>query len=168
MLQVPAVQTRLAQYLSRILSGKTGFEITVNEVDIRWVDRFSLHGLNIIDENDHTLLTLESLDVNYKLGMALKDHIHLDKAELTGLKLFVHKEENDTFNISVLINRIKNLNNKTKNKSSTAFSVDEIYISHSSFDFYRDEEILTQGKFNAKKFNISDLEGHVGRCKCST
>ena len=107
LLQVPAIQTRLAQYLSRVLSGKTGFNITVNEVDIKWVDRFSLYGLKIIDEYDHTLLTLESLDVNYKLGTALKELIHLDNADLKGMKMYVHKEEDDTFNISVLINRIK-------------------------------------------------------------
>jgi len=161
LLQVPAIQTRLAQYLSRVLSGKTGFNITVNEVDIKWVDRFSLYGLNITDEYDHTLLTLESLDVNYKLGTALKEHIHLDKANLNGMKMYVHKEANDTFNISVLINRIKALNKKEGNKSTFAFSVDEINIYQSSFDFYRDDEVTDKKRFNPKKFNLSDIEAHL-------
>ncbi len=161
LLQVPAVQTRLAQYLSRVLSGKTGFNITVNEVDIKWVDRFSLHGLIIIDENNHNLLSLESLDVNYKLGTVLKEHIHLDKADFSGLNMQVHKEENDTLNISVLINRIKELNKRKNKKSSTSLSIDEINITKSSFHFYRDEEVAPQGKFNHKNFNLENIEAQL-------
>jgi hypothetical protein len=161
LLQAPAIQTRLAQYLSRVLSGKTGFNITVDAVDIKWVDRFSIHGLSIIDDNNHSFLTLESVDVNYKLGSLLKEHIHLDKADLQGLNLQVHKEENDTFNISILINRIKQLNKKENKKSSTAISIDEINISKSSFNFYRDKEKIAASKFNPKNFNLENIEGHL-------
>ena len=161
LLQAPAIQTRLAQYLSRVLSGKTGFNITVDAVDIKWVDRFSIHGLNIIDDNDHSLLTLESLDVNYKLGSVLKEHIHLDKADLQGLNMQVHKEENGTFNISILINRIKELNKKENKKSSTALSIDEVNIAKSSFNFYRDKDEMAQSKFNPKNFNLENIEGHL-------
>ena len=161
LLQAPVIQTRLAQYLSRVLSGKTGFNITVNEVDIKWVDRFTVYGLNIVDEANHNLLSLESLDVNYKLASVLKEHIHLDKADLQGLNLHIHKEDNDTLNISILINRIKELSRGEKKKSTTTLSIDEINISHSNFDFYRDQAELAPGKFNPKNFKLVNIEGQL-------
>jgi TamB, inner membrane protein subunit of TAM complex len=160
-LQVPAIQTRLAQYLSRILSGKTGFNITVKEVDIQWVDRFSLGALSIVDENDETLLTLESLDINYKLASVLKKHITLDNADIDGLEMKLYKEENDTFNLTKLINRIKEINKKSGNKSSVSLRIDKINISNSNFYFLKNEQAPSPRKFSASNFNLADIEGEL-------
>ena len=102
-LQIPAIQTELAQYLSRKLSSKTGFLISLNSLEIDWLDRFNLKGLKVIDDNGIELLTLEDIEVNYNFSSLVKGNIRIDDTDINGLSMTLHRKEGDTLNISRFI-----------------------------------------------------------------
>ncbi len=160
LVNIPAVQTELAQYLSRKLSQKTGFAITINEVNIAWFDRFSLQGLTVTDDRQQELLTLDKLQINYKLVSVLRGEVNLDKVTAANLNLYLHKEPRDTLNISRLINRLNRIfRTKKKREGRSSFGIDEIYLTGSNFYYVNGHRSLAGSHFNPYNFSVLDIEG---------
>ena len=88
--QLPYIQTRLAQSLSRYLSAETNFKINVDKVRIDWFDRVELDALSVYDEDSLKLLTVNTARINYNLGALLRKDLRLDDVAISGL-IFVYK-----------------------------------------------------------------------------
>lgn len=161
LVNIPAVQTELAQYLSRKLSQQTGFTISINEVDIDWLDRFNLKGLNVVDGQQHQLLAVDELRVNYKIVSVLRGNVNLDKIDARKLTVRLHKEEKDTLNITRFIKRLSKIfTAKKRQGSSSSFSIDEIFLTGSSFYYqYGDSLSLASSRFNPYDFSVLDIDG---------
>jgi acetolactate synthase small subunit len=161
LLHIPLIQTKLAQSLSRNLSAKTKFEISVDKVAIKWVDRATLKGLRVVDENGAELLKLDDLEINYNLAALFKDDIKLDYVGLKGLNFTLQKHQNDTLNISVLINRFKALNEPDSTKKAFGLYIDQLDIRNSNFYYLLGADSLGPKRFNPKNFELLSIEANL-------
>ena len=161
LLYIPVIQTKLAQSLSKNLSAKTKFEISVDKVAIKWIDRATVKGLRIVDEDSSELLYLTDLEINYNLAALFKDDIKLDYVGLKGLDLRLQKHQNDTLNISVLINRFRALNEPDSTKKAFGLYVDQLDIRNGNFYYSLGADSLGPKRFNPKNFELLAIDANL-------
>lgn len=160
LLQLPAVQTRLAKSVSRNLSTKTGFQIQVEKVDIRWFDKFTLQGLSVVDEEGNKLASLQEAELNYKLGAILQKNIRLDMAHLKGLDFTLQLHNSDTLNINVLLKRLRSTF-KNRQKGEGILTIDQLTLESSNFFYFIEPDTRPKNKFNQKNFSFLDINARL-------
>ena len=160
-LQIPAVQTELGQYLSRKLSNKTGFAISLDKLDIDWLDRFNLKGLIIVDPDGEELLTLDEIKVNYRFSSIVNGDLRLNNADIHGLSMSLYKKDGDTLNISKLVGRIKSAFKSKKDTTNSIFIVDNLTISNSDFAYVINDRAHFPHIFNPSNFKLININGTI-------
>ena len=158
---IPAIQTMMAQYMSRVLSNNTGFVISIKSVEIDWLDRFSLVGLKIADKHGGDLLAVESLEVNYKIVSILKGSPNLDQINIDGLKMNLVRKTNDTLNLSKLIHNIKVYLNPKNKKGKLSLSIDNIILNKSYFSYKNGDYPVIANRFDVNNFSFSSINGRL-------
>lgn len=128
------VQTYLATIVTNYLSDELDAKITIDKVDIVFIDRANLKGVLVLDQSGDTLGHIKSLLVNVNTFSDFQNKIHLDAITLDGgnVKLS-RKKENGEFNFQF----IKDYFSKPKKKDSKPikFTVDNVYLSNLRFSY---------------------------------
>ena len=112
-LQIPAVQTQLAQKGADWLSEKLLFPVDIKGVSIKWFDSVTLEQLTIKDRQGRAMITVGRLDANYNLRNLLDSsahNIHLDDIVLyqPDVRMIKNLKNGDT-NLDDFIARIEEL-----------------------------------------------------------
>ncbi len=102
--QFPAVQTRLAAYVTAQLSARTGTEITVRRVGIRLPRSVSLKEVYVEDMQADTLLYAGELNIDVYLSALLRNHVEVRTLNLRDATVYMTRLKPDTlFNYDQLI-----------------------------------------------------------------
>ncbi len=103
-LQFPAVQTRLAAYVTTELSARTGTEISVGRAGVRLPRSVSLKEVYLEDMQADTLLYAGELNLDVYLSGLLRSHLEVRTLNLRDATVFITRLESDTlFNYDKLI-----------------------------------------------------------------
>ncbi len=103
-LQFPAVQTRLAAYVTAQLSARTGTEIAVSRVGIRLPRSVSLKEVYVEDMQADTLLYAGELNIDVYLSALLRNHVEIRTLNLRDATVYMTRLEPDSlFNYDQLI-----------------------------------------------------------------
>ena len=70
-IQVPYVQTKLVNYISKRLSEATSYQISINRINIDWFDQVELEGLRVLDPFGNPMIEAKTVNINYKLKTLL-------------------------------------------------------------------------------------------------
>ncbi|GGM99273.1 hypothetical protein GCM10010967_36490 [Dyadobacter beijingensis] len=112
-LQLPSVQTWAVGYLTANISGKLGYPITIDKVNIKWFDVVSLEGVSVKDSSGADMIDVGRIDVNLNVNNIIRDsakEIFLDEVNVfqPNVHLVIVPQSGD-LNIDGFIARINEL-----------------------------------------------------------
>lgn len=177
LLRLPAVQTGMARIAADKLSRKTDTRISLDRVNINFIDRVTLKGLYIEDQAGDTMLYAGLLRVNLEVGRLLNRSLEIDRIELE--KVTAHLAENDsgTFNFQFLVDSFQPKQQKEKKQPARPFAVSVEQLS--LHDLYATAELrrgsnraslknldvrmnlldLAENRFDVRRIEIDRLKG---------
>ncbi|MDH5474766.1 MAG: translocation/assembly module TamB [Cyclobacteriaceae bacterium] len=167
-LQTPYVQTKVVQYLSKILSDKTEFTIKVTHVSIDWFDQISIKGIKIIDPSENTMGDIQETIIDYNFSSLFNnnevviDHIELNQANVLLSKMAI-SDTSTSINMSVFSNRIMKLL-KGNGKKKTV-SINEINLKNASFSYNDNEKDSILNGLDYFHFTINDINSEISYFK---
>ncbi|MCF0073473.1 translocation/assembly module TamB domain-containing protein [Dyadobacter sp. CY261] len=112
-LQLPSVQTWAVGYLTTDISGKLGYPLTIEKVNIKWFDVVSLEGVSVKDSSGADMIDVGRIDVNLNVNNIIRDsakEIFLDEVNVfqPNVHLVIVPKSGD-LNIDGFISRINEL-----------------------------------------------------------
>ncbi|MDX1628659.1 MAG: hypothetical protein R3345_08165, partial [Fulvivirga sp.] len=163
-IQFPFVQTKLVNYFSSNLSEATGFEISVEAIDIDWFDQVELNGLKVIDPDGNRLFYTQSAEINFDIRALInRKNRNIDEVIVNNASLYFTKisigDTTRTLNINALIRRVKDALRRQQ-KSRKFFSIDKVILNNAALTYFEDDSIKTLRKgLDAKHFSIENIHG---------
>ena len=103
LLQFPFFQTKVAHYATDWLSEKVQSKISIDKIDINFLDRVSAKGIYIEDLEGDTLLYAADLKVNISLFGILKKDINLENIDLKNSVIHLKQDKDSVFNYQFII-----------------------------------------------------------------
>ncbi|SOD97688.1 translocation/assembly module TamB domain-containing protein [Spirosoma fluviale] len=170
-LQVPAVQTRLAQKGADWLSEKLLFPVTIDGVSIKWFDSLTLEGVQINDRQGRPMITVKRLDADYNLKNLLDSsahNIHLDEVVLykPDVKMIKNLTNGDT-NLDDFIARIEQLTSDPTKPSipnqNVPFTIGHIHLVDGAYTLEdpREPFMHNRANFDYNHFTLQHLNAEV-------
>ena len=164
--QIPYVQTRALQHLSRVISEETGFQTSIRRVNIKWFDTAVLDSIAIYDEEQCPMILVDHLTVDFDIRSVWNNgDIYLDEARVEHGALYLLKDSTtNILNITSFIDRVKELTRK-KNKPPSEryplFNVQQVYLRDVKFSYYdKSKEIITD-RFDYHHFSLDSIHADV-------
>lgn len=170
-LQLPAVQTRLAQKSAKWLSEKLLFPVDIQGVSIKWFDSLTLEGLRIADREGQPMITVGRLDANYNLRNLIDSsahNLHLDEVVLykPDVRMIKNLTNGDT-NLDDFIARIEELTADPTKPSvpnqNVPFTVSHIHLVDGAYTLEDPREPFMRDpkSFDYNHFTLQNLTAEV-------
>jgi len=170
-LQIPAVQTRLAQEGATYLSDKLKFPVTVGGVSVKWFDSITLEDVSIRDLQNRPMIRVGRLDANYNLRNLIDSsahNLHLDEVVLyrPNVQMIKNPANGDT-NLDDFIARIEELTSDPTKPSipnqNVPFTVARVTLADGSYTLYDPREPLLNNpnRFDYDHFTIQHINADV-------
>jgi hypothetical protein len=170
-LQSVYVQTYLAHLAATELSKVLHFPITIQMLEIQWLDQIKLKTVQIKDRQQHNMIFVEGLTLNYNFRELLQDgHIVVEHAvvDSANVNMIDYPDSLGGMNLDAFIAAIDNSPADTTKKTTAGsrFIVQEIDLQRSVFSFddpTADSMKNTehQRRFDHKHFVFRNLEAKV-------
>ncbi|MCX7636796.1 MAG: translocation/assembly module TamB [Cyclobacteriaceae bacterium] len=162
-LQIPAVQTRIARSLLASVNEQTGFYASIKRIEIFWFDRIRITDLKLTDPEGNDLFDIRSLRINFSFsGLFRGKNFALDAVLLDSAKVHLATiRENDTLrnlNINVLVHR---LSSGPSNPGARApvINLGEVILKSGMFIYETDRDSIKNGfDYNHFQIAIEDAE----------
>lgn len=153
-LQIPAVQTKIAEYAVTELNDTFGTKINVDRVDIDFFGDINLYGVSTRDNHNLEFVTIERLEARLSLVGLIRnpDNITIKKLKLykPEVQVITYKGESES-NFIELINKFSN---KQKQEESDFILRGDVEIINGKLLIQNQNlESNRQNWINAKKFN---------------
>ena len=172
-LQLPAVQTRLAQRGAQWLSQKLLFPVTIDGVSIKWFDSLSLKGVRINDRKGRPMITVGRLDADYNLQNLLDSsahNLHLDEVVLyrPDVQMIKNRNNGDT-NLDDFIARIEALTSDPTKPSipnqNVPFTIGHIHLVDGAYTLEdpREPRMNDPKQFDYNHFTLKNLNAEVSQ-----
>jgi len=161
--QFPFIQTKLVTYLSEELSEITGFDITLQKIDIDWLDRIDVTGLKVVDPEGNRLFYTQNAIIDFDIRALLdKDNRNIDEVIVKDAALYFTKikaDTTETLNINALIRRIRRAIRR-QSSSRKLFTIDEVKLQNASFTYYQNDssKAMREG-LDYKHFSVENIYG---------
>jgi hypothetical protein len=170
-LQIPEVQTRLAQEGAKWLSSKLLFPVTLDGVSIKWFDSLTLEGITIKDREGRPMIKVGRLDADYNLRNLIDSsahNIHLDEVVLykPDVRMIKNPKNGDT-NLDDFIARIEELTFDPTKPSvpnqNVPFTVARVTLADGSYTLFdpREPLINDRKRFDYDHFTLQHLTADV-------
>ncbi|GHB77024.1 translocation/assembly module TamB domain-containing protein [Persicitalea jodogahamensis] len=140
--QFPAVQTWATQRVVRELSGRMGYPLSVQKINVKWFDVISLEGVSIKDADNRQMIDVARLDINFDIENILENfahEIHLDEVNVYRPEVRLVKTSTGDTNMDLFIARI----NEMANSGDTTG-----YVPDQNIPFTIGKATLTEGAFH--------------------
>lgn len=162
LLQFSAVQTYIAQKVSKSLSERVDHEITIERVEINWFDDAVLKNVTIKDPQKEEMIFIEELDLDFKFTSLLSNPIVIEEATLIRPHIHLIKNSEGVLNLNNFINTMRNSfkkKKKKKRKNWVAFTVLQINMNNGEFSYndLRKPKITEPGRFDYNHFAFDSI-----------
>ena len=134
--QLPFVQSFLAQELIEIMEDKLETEVSLKKLRVSWLDRLELQDLFIRDLHNDTLLQSGKVTANFNLNpyVLWTRGLEIEALEIDGAHFYISRREKDTeTNINWAINQLFPPKEKEDDKKGLPFNINELSLSHVLF-----------------------------------
>ena len=170
-LQIPAVQSKLAQKGAEYLSEKLQFPVHIDGVSIKWFDSVTLENLTIQDQQGRPMITVGRLDADYNLRNLIDSsahNIHLDEIVLYRPDVRMIKNlTNGDSNLDDFIARIETLTTDPANPGipdqNVPFTVARIHLVDGAYTLEdpREPRMRDPKSFDFNHFTLQHLTADV-------
>lgn len=163
-LQTPYVQTKVVQYLSNILSEKTGFTIKVTRVSIDWFDQITVNGLKIIDPENNIMGAIQETTIDYNISSLISNNeIVIDHVSITQIAILLTKislsDSSSALNITLFSQKIKEL--LKSNRKKKVVIIKNIDLQKSSFSYVNNEKDSIHKGLDFYHFTIDSINSRI-------
>lgn len=139
--QFPAVQTWATQKAVRAISERMGYPISIERINIKWLDVISLEQVSVKDPYNQPMIDVGRLDINFDIKTILLNssrEIHLDEVNVYRPQVRLVKTNSGDTNMDFFIARV----NEMANSGDTTG-----YIPDQNIPFTIGKATLTDGTF---------------------
>jgi TamB, inner membrane protein subunit of TAM complex len=168
--QLPAVQTTLAQKATEWLSEKLHAQVSIGSVRLNWYNDITLEDVSIQDLKGRPMISVPELYVNFKTNFSFdrKKYIAFDNnldyvmANRPNVRLI--REKDGLFNFDHWVEKIEQLSDekkqKNKKENNTPFTIDEAYIQNGTFTMVDSRKArFPKNEFDYRNFTLEDIHG---------
>ncbi len=163
-LQLSVVQTYFGKHATDYLTELTGFETSVQQVSIRWLDEAVLKKVLIKDRLKNTMIQVDELVVDYSLtGLLDKKDIIIDQVGLIDAKInLINNAQDSTLNIEEWIAAFGSGAPADTAKSNSKFIIHEAYLQNTHFS-YQDihSDSLEKDNFDYFHFELDSINAEI-------
>jgi len=174
LLQLPSIQTRLAQEATLWLTEKIGGEVEVDRVRVRWFDDIALEGVRIQDLKKRPMIEVEEIFVNFQTNFQfdrvnlIKFNNNLDYVMLRKPEVRLIREQDGDFNFDKWIAQIQHLvypnPDTTAPEHNIPFTIDEAYIQDGKLSLTDPRKVrFPQNEFDYRNFTLQDVTGQINQ-----
>ncbi|MCS6967034.1 MAG: translocation/assembly module TamB domain-containing protein [Cytophagales bacterium] len=162
-LQFPLVQTWLGRKATAYLTRRTGFEMHIQGISIRWLDQAVLKGVLIKDHTGETMLAASALGVDYDLWTLLQGNdIIFNRIRLDSLAFrLIANGPNEQFNIVTLIDALSGPQSDTTTTSTGKLVIEQIIFNNCLFSYHQPKSDSLAEGFDYNHFTLDQLNGEV-------
>lgn len=166
LIQIPAIQNKLAHYATSFVSDKTHTKVEIGRIKISFPKTVIIEGLYLEDQKKDTLCYAGQVRVNLSFWQLIHQEVYVDSFVLEDLTLNVNRLENDTiFNYNFLLmafsDSTKQKSTEPKEKSKWVFDVNYMKLKNIQIH-YTDDYGGINVAANLKQLNLKmdkiDLE----------
>ncbi len=160
-LQLPPVQTYLAQKSAEYLSEALDHKISIHKVSIDWFDEATLKGVKIDGTQGEHMISVEEVYVDFHISALIQGNqielelVHLKKPDV---RLGFYDLKDRDVNINFFIRKILALSKKPK-KTVKPFVIDAVNISDGRFSFEDKYKDPMEGneRFDHNHFTLENI-----------
>lgn len=168
-LQIPAVQTYIAQKVTPILSEKLGFDISIRGVNVQWFDEAKLFNVHIKDREGSEMIGADVLKLDFSIFSLLKSgDIYMDQVVISDADINLIMR--DSLNMSQFVKAITSLRKKKtdKKKKLVRFNIANGILDNVRFGYQTvGEDTIKAGKFNPTYFHFNNIEANLNDFRVS-
>lgn len=139
--QFPTVQTWATQKAVKEISARMGYPISIERINIKWLDVISLENVSVKDLNNQPMIDVGRLDINFDIQTILLNsahEIHLDEVNVYRPEVRLVKTNSGDTNMDFFIARV----NEMANSGDTTG-----YVPDQNIPFTIGKATLTEGTF---------------------
>ena len=127
-IQIPFVQTRVVKELSKSVSDRINYPVTIERVNIDWFDELKLDGLRIYDRQQNLMIGVNDLLVDFDIATLISiSQIRLDNVIFTHADVNLTKYSMDEeINIGGFIKSIKRWVNSQNKEAKRDFIINNV------------------------------------------
>ncbi|MET3125051.1 hypothetical protein ABID42_000139 [Arcicella rosea] len=161
------LQTKIAQYYAPKISKALGYPIEIDKVTIRFFDEATLEGVRVKDYQNHQMIDIEKLDLDFQLKSLLQDSLKtkLDYVRLYHPKVGLVTDKKGDLNIDEFIRRINRLtaSKPDPKHKPTPFIIGEADIVEGIFSMNDESEPYMNDRksFDHYHFKLHELNAHL-------
>ncbi|GAB5553192.1 MAG: hypothetical protein Sapg2KO_27830 [Saprospiraceae bacterium] len=155
LLQIPSIQNKVVDRITKSLSQTLATEVTIDRVSIDFFNRAILQGVYLESQASDTLLFADKIQANFNLFSLLKRRIDINQVALNGTQIkFYRNEVDSTFNFQFLIDAFASDQPRDTSQKVRpwTFNLDRINIRSTSLrmldEFARSDLDVTIGNFD--------------------
>ncbi|MCP4521771.1 MAG: hypothetical protein GY827_08805 [Cytophagales bacterium] len=166
-LHIPYIQTKLTQKATKILSKKLHHPVTIEGVDISWLDTAILDKVCVQNEKKDTLLYIQETYIDFQLLSLLSSQTVIENVFLVNPTIYVqHEKEHDKLNINYLkdliIQAFSQEHADLQKEEKTDFRILSTTIHEGAFEYFHPTKdsiyhINAKKNFNHHHFDVDHI-----------
>ncbi len=132
-IQIPFVQTRVVKELSKAVSTRINYPVTIDQVQLDWYDELKINGLRIYDRKQNLMIGVSELLVDFDITTLISSNqIRLDRATFTEADFNLTKYSiEEEINIGGFIKGIKGWVNPENKEAKRDFLINQLLFVNS-------------------------------------
>ena len=160
LLHIPAVQDLIGNKVGDALSKKFGTKVTVDRVDLDFLNRLIIDGVYMQDQTGKTMLEATRMSVNIGLFHLLKGKIVITTAQLFGLNANLYKQDANTKpNFQFVLDSLASKD--TTSHTPLDLSIGSLIIRHGTVKYDQLDVAPKYQEFALEHILLTDISAHV-------
>ncbi|WKN30447.1 translocation/assembly module TamB domain-containing protein [Porifericola rhodea] len=165
-IQIPYVQTRIVNRLTKEITEKTGFRTEIDKVNIKWFDTIVLDEVLVVDDDDIPMIFVDEIAIDFDIRTLIDGrNIYLSEAHLQGGQVNLIKSEKDsTLNMTRFIENVRSIFKKRGSKQSTeppVFTISDVHLRQMKFSYSDLAKSPITDAFDYNHFELQEIQGDV-------
>ncbi len=158
LLQLSIVQTYLGRLLTNSVTKKTGYEISVDKVDIEWLDKLVLKDVKVKDLASNEMIIIKEAYVNYRFSSLFNERgIIIDQMILDHPNVQLRLSDDIPLNITTFIAALKKAYAPKKGRVAKPFKIRQIQIKNGTFSYSHSDKMLLKDIFDYNHFGLDSI-----------
>jgi hypothetical protein len=132
-IQIPFIQTKVVEELSKSVSDRIQFPVSIERVDLNWFDELKLRQVRILDRRQNLMIGVNDLLVDFDITTLISENrINIDHATFTGADINLTKYAlEEEINLGEFIKSIKNWLNPGDQPAKRDFLISNVVFADS-------------------------------------
>lgn len=161
MVHLPFVQTMLGSQISKTLEDKLNTKVTIDKVNLGFLNRIIVDGLTIYDQKSEKMIAVSRMAAKIDYPQLIRNgRIYISSAQLFGFNgSFYQKDEISKPNYQFVLDSLASKDND--NKKSSELSINSLVIRHGAIKYDRFDKPDIAKSFNTNHIDVKDISAHL-------